>query len=116
MGRSSLARLGHESLGRSTGCKEKPLFLALGSSGAVSNYFGWTRRREDPSPAATPLRVLRRDLPRPQAGGIVAYVLGVGVIALLMTFRYGSRASAAFARRDPDAKGIVQAERSIRAS
>ena len=33
---------------------------------------------------APPLRVLRRDLPRPRAGGIAAYVLGVGVIALLI--------------------------------
>ena len=33
---------------------------------------------------APPLRVLRRDLPRPRAGGVAAYVLGVGVIALLI--------------------------------
>jgi len=31
-----------------------------------------------------PLRVLRRDLPRPRPGGILAYVLGAGVIALLI--------------------------------
>jgi putative ABC transport system permease protein len=33
---------------------------------------------------APPLRVLRRDLPRPRAGGIAAYVLGTAVIALLI--------------------------------
>ena len=33
---------------------------------------------------APPLRVLRRDLPRPRAGGVAAYVLGIGVIALLI--------------------------------
>jgi putative ABC transport system permease protein len=31
-----------------------------------------------------PLRVLRRDLPRPKSGGIVAYLLGAAVIALLI--------------------------------
>ena len=31
-----------------------------------------------------PLRVLRRDLPRPRPGGVAAYVLGAGVIALLI--------------------------------
>jgi len=31
-----------------------------------------------------PLRVLRRDLPRPRPGGIVAYLLGAGVIVLLV--------------------------------
>ncbi len=33
---------------------------------------------------APPLRVLRRDLPRPRAGGVVAYVMGTAVIALLI--------------------------------
>jgi len=36
---------------------------------------------------APPLRVLRRDLPRPRPGGIVAYLLGAGVIALLIGWR-----------------------------
>ena len=31
-----------------------------------------------------PLRVLRRDLPRPKSGGIVAYLLGAAVVALLI--------------------------------
>ena len=31
-----------------------------------------------------PLRVLRRDLPRPRAGGVLAYVLGAATIALLI--------------------------------
>ena len=31
-----------------------------------------------------PLRVLRRDLPRPRAGGLAAYLLGAGVIAVLI--------------------------------
>ncbi len=34
-----------------------------------------------------PLRVLRRDLPRPRPGGIVAYLLGAGVIALLVAWQ-----------------------------
>jgi len=34
-----------------------------------------------------PLRVLRRDLPRPRPGGIVAYLLGAGVIALLIAWQ-----------------------------
>ena len=33
---------------------------------------------------APPLRVLRRDLPRPRPGGVVAYLLGAGVIAALI--------------------------------
>lgn len=33
---------------------------------------------------APPLRVLRRDLPRPRAGGFVAYALGAATIALLI--------------------------------
>ncbi len=33
---------------------------------------------------APPLRVLRRDLPRPRAGGWIAYLLGAGVIAILI--------------------------------
>ena len=33
---------------------------------------------------APPLRVLRRDLPRPRPGGVVAYLLGACVIALLI--------------------------------
>lgn len=33
---------------------------------------------------APPLRVLRRDLPRPRPGGLVAYVLGASVIAALI--------------------------------
>ena len=36
---------------------------------------------------APPLRVLRRDLPRPRPGGIVAYALGAAVIALLIAFQ-----------------------------
>ncbi|MEJ7669162.1 MAG: FtsX-like permease family protein [Casimicrobiaceae bacterium] len=31
-----------------------------------------------------PLRVLRRDLPRPRAGGVLAYALGAGTVALLI--------------------------------
>lgn len=34
-----------------------------------------------------PLRVLRRDLPRPRAGGMLAYVLGAATIALLIGFQ-----------------------------
>jgi putative ABC transport system permease protein len=34
-----------------------------------------------------PLRVLRRDLPRPRPGGIVAYLLGAGVIVLLVAWQ-----------------------------
>ena len=34
-----------------------------------------------------PLRVLRRDLPRPKSGGIVAYLLGAAVIALLIAWQ-----------------------------
>ena len=34
-----------------------------------------------------PLRVLRRDLPRPRAGGLLAYVLGATTIALLIGFQ-----------------------------
>ncbi len=34
-----------------------------------------------------PLRVLRRDLPRPRPGGIIAYLLGAGVIALLVAWQ-----------------------------
>ncbi|MCC7328481.1 MAG: ABC transporter permease [Burkholderiales bacterium] len=34
-----------------------------------------------------PLRVLRRDLPRPRAGGILAYGLGAATIALLIGFQ-----------------------------
>ena len=36
---------------------------------------------------APPLRVLRRDLPRPRPGGLVAYALGALVIALLIAWR-----------------------------
>ncbi len=36
---------------------------------------------------APPLRVLRRDLPRPRPGGVAAYVLGAAVIALLIAWR-----------------------------
>ncbi len=38
---------------------------------------------------ASPLRVLRRDLPRPSAGGIVAYVCGAAVIAVLIAWQAG---------------------------
>src|SRR4029077_18348682 len=34
-----------------------------------------------------PLRVLRRDLPRPRAGGVIAYVLGAATVALLIGFQ-----------------------------
>jgi len=34
-----------------------------------------------------PLRVLRRDLPRPKSGGVVAYLLGAAVIALLIAWQ-----------------------------
>lgn len=34
-----------------------------------------------------PLRVLRRDLPRPRPSGLVAYALGAGVIALLIAWQ-----------------------------
>jgi len=34
-----------------------------------------------------PLRVLRRDLPRPRPGGVAAYLLGAGVIALLIAWQ-----------------------------
>ncbi len=34
-----------------------------------------------------PLRVLRRDLPRPRPGGLVAYALGAAVIALLIAWQ-----------------------------
>ena len=36
---------------------------------------------------APPLRVLRRDLPRPRPGGFAAYAIGVAVIALLIAWR-----------------------------
>jgi len=34
-----------------------------------------------------PLRVLRRDLPRPRPGGVAAYLLGAGVIAVLIAWQ-----------------------------
>ena len=34
-----------------------------------------------------PLRVLRRDLPRPRAGGILAYTCGAGVVAVLIAWQ-----------------------------
>ncbi|MBK9115091.1 MAG: FtsX-like permease family protein [Betaproteobacteria bacterium] len=34
-----------------------------------------------------PLRVLRRDLPRPRAGGVLAYALGAATVALLIGFQ-----------------------------
>jgi putative ABC transport system permease protein len=34
-----------------------------------------------------PLRVLRRDLPRPRPGGVVAYLLGAAVIAILIAWQ-----------------------------
>ena len=34
-----------------------------------------------------PLRVLRRDLPRPRAGGTLAYLIGAGTIALLIAWQ-----------------------------
>ena len=34
-----------------------------------------------------PLRVLRRDLPRPRAGGILAYACGAGVVAVLIAWQ-----------------------------
>ena len=36
-----------------------------------------------------PLRVLRRDLPRPRVGGVLAYVLGAATIALLIGWQAG---------------------------
>ncbi len=36
-----------------------------------------------------PLRVLRRDLPRPRAGGMLAYALGASTIALLIAWQAG---------------------------
>ena len=36
-----------------------------------------------------PLRVLRRDLPRPRAGGVLAYVLGAATIAMLIGWQAG---------------------------
>ena len=36
-----------------------------------------------------PLRVIRRDLPRPRAGGVLAYVLGAATIALLIGWQAG---------------------------
>jgi putative ABC transport system permease protein len=36
---------------------------------------------------APPLRVLRRDLPRPRPGGVVAYAIGVAVIGSLIAWR-----------------------------
>ena len=36
-----------------------------------------------------PLRVLRRDLPRPRAGGVLAYILGAATIALLIGWQAG---------------------------
>jgi putative ABC transport system permease protein len=37
--------------------------------------------------ASPPLRVLRRDLPRPRAGGVLAYAAGAGVFAALLAWR-----------------------------
>jgi len=34
-----------------------------------------------------PLRVLRRDLPRPKASGVLAYALGIGTVALLIAWQ-----------------------------
>ena len=36
-----------------------------------------------------PLRVLRRDLPRPRAGGVLAYALGAATVALLIGWQAG---------------------------
>jgi len=40
-----------------------------------------------------PLRVLRRDLPRPRAGGVLAYALGAATIALLIGWQAGDAQS-----------------------
>jgi putative ABC transport system permease protein len=44
---------------------------------------------------AAPLRVLRRDLPRPRAGGLLAYLAGAGVIAALVAWQAGVADAAA---------------------
>jgi putative ABC transport system permease protein len=45
--------------------------------------------------AATPLRVLRRDLPRPRAAGVLAYAAGVAVFAGLLVWAAGDATTAA---------------------
>ena len=50
-----------------------------------------------------PLRVLRRDLPRPRAGGVLAYALGAATIALLIGVagRRGARRASSWSAGSP---------------
>src|SRR5581483_10177755 len=61
---------------------------ALGAFGAgVLLLFGFALPPLVALSNAPPLRVLRRDLPRPRAGGALAYVLAVAAMALLIAWQ-----------------------------
>ncbi len=59
-----------------------PALVAFGTG--VLLLFGFALPPLAALAGAPPLRVLRRDLPRPRPGGVLAYLLGAGVIALLI--------------------------------
>jgi putative ABC transport system permease protein len=59
-----------------------PAFVALGTG--LLLLFGFALPPLVALAAAPPLRVLRRDLPRPRPGGVAAYVLGAAVVAVLI--------------------------------
>jgi len=61
------------------------LLPALGAFGTgVLLLFGFALPPLVALAGVPPLRVLRRDLPRPRPGGVIAYLLGAAVIALLI--------------------------------
>src|SRR5204862_4691923 len=63
----------------------KPAFMALGTG--LLLLFGFALPPLVALAGAPPLRVLRRDLPRPRAAGSIAYLLGAAVIALLIAWQ-----------------------------